>query len=94
MCRASEIEDEAGKDMTPFRAWCDNSGFWSDFGYDGLSLVFDVPLVALQKLPKQEGERCFACWPTWLTLQMIHCTCECRRWQHGRQSSAWLFCST
>ncbi len=45
------IRDEARKDLTPFQAWRDNNGFWSDFGYDGLSLVFDVPLADLQKLP-------------------------------------------
>ena len=44
------IRDEARKDLTPFQAWRDNHGFWSDFGYDGLSLVFDVPLADLQKL--------------------------------------------
>jgi len=46
------IRDEARKDLTPFQAWRDNHGFWSDFGYDGLSLVFDVPLAALQTLPE------------------------------------------
>ena len=52
MCRNPEIGDGVGKDLTPFQAWRDNSGFWSDFGYDGLSLVFDVPLTDLQKLPE------------------------------------------
>jgi hypothetical protein len=50
MCRNSEIGDRVGNDQTPFQAWRDNNGFWSDFGYDGLSLVFDVPLTDLQKL--------------------------------------------
>ncbi len=45
-----EIGDGVEKDLTPFRAWRDNSAFWSDFGYDGLSLVFDVPLTDLQQL--------------------------------------------
>ncbi len=39
-----------GKDLTPFHAWCEDNGFWSDFGYDGTSLVFGVPLTDLQKL--------------------------------------------
>ena len=47
-----EIGDGVEKDLTPFRVWRDNSGFWSDFGYDGLSLVFDVPLTDLQQLPE------------------------------------------
>jgi hypothetical protein len=52
MLSNSEIGDGAGKDLTPFQAWRDNNGFWSNFGYDGLSLVFDVPLAALQTLPE------------------------------------------
>ena len=52
MCSDPEIGDGVGQDLTPFRVWRDNSGFWSDFGYDGLSLVFDVPLAALQTLPE------------------------------------------
>lgn len=47
-----EIGDKVEKDLTPFQVWRDNSGFWSDFGYDGLSLVFDVPLADLQRLPE------------------------------------------
>ena len=52
MLSNSEIGDGAGKDLIPFQAWRDNNGFWSDFGYDGLSLVLDVPLAALQTLPE------------------------------------------
>jgi len=59
MLSNSEIGDGAGKGLTPFQAWCDNSEFWSDFGYDGLSLVFDVPLVALQKLPEAKKRALF-----------------------------------
>ena len=47
-----EIGDGVEKDLTPFGVWRDYSGFWSDFGYDGLSLVFDVPLADLQQLPE------------------------------------------
>jgi len=52
MLSNSEIGDRAGKDLTLFQAWRDNNEFWSDFGYDGLSLVFGVPLTDLQKLPE------------------------------------------
>ena len=30
------------------------SEFWSSCGYDGLSVVFDVPLDALQSLPEDQ----------------------------------------
>ncbi len=50
MRRNPEIGDGVDQGQTPFQAWRDNSGFWSDFGYDGLSLVFGVPLPDLQKL--------------------------------------------
>ena len=52
MLSNSDIGDRVGKDLIPFQARRDNNGFWSDFGYDGLSLVFDVPLAALQTLPE------------------------------------------
>ena len=54
-----EIGDGVEKAPTPFWVWRDNSEFWSDFGYDGLSLVFDVPLVALQKLPEAKRQALF-----------------------------------
>jgi len=59
MLSNSEIGDRAGKDLTLFQAWRDNNGLWSDFGYDGLSLVFDVPLVALQNLPEAKRRALF-----------------------------------
>jgi hypothetical protein len=39
---------------TLFQAWYNDGGFWSDFGYDGLSVIFDVPLDTLQSLPDQQ----------------------------------------
>jgi hypothetical protein len=50
MLSNSETRDGAGRDLPTFQAWRDNNGFWSDFGYDGLSLVFGVQLADLQKL--------------------------------------------
>ena len=38
-----------------FRDILDQSGFWSCCGYDGLSIVFDVPLEAVQSL--SEGQK-------------------------------------
>ena len=38
-----------------FQTWYGDGGFWSDFGYDGLSVVFDVQLDALQTL--SEGQK-------------------------------------
>ena len=52
MLSNSEIGDGGGKNLKPFQAWRDNNGFWSDFGYDGLSLVFVAPLISLQTLPE------------------------------------------
>jgi hypothetical protein len=43
---------EAGRDLTAFQTWREDGGFWSTFGYDGLSLVFDVPLTEVQELPE------------------------------------------
>jgi len=51
MLSNSETRDGARRDLPAFQAWRDNNEFWSDFGYDGLSLVFGVPLADLQKLP-------------------------------------------
>ena len=52
MLSNSETKDGARRDLPTFQAWRDNNEFWSDFGYNGLSLVFDVPLAALQTLPE------------------------------------------
>ena len=52
MLNNPEMDKEVGKDLTAFQTWRDDNGFWSDFGYDGLSLVFDVPLTDLQTLPE------------------------------------------
>ena len=54
MLNHSEIRDGASQDPTPFQVWCDNSEFWSDFGYDGLSLVFGVPLDTFRGLPEAQ----------------------------------------
>ncbi len=50
----SEIGEGASQEPTPFQVWRDNSEFWSDFGYDGLSLVFGVPLDTLRGLPEEK----------------------------------------
>ncbi len=54
MLNHSEVSDGASQDRTPFQVWRDNSEFWSDFGYDGLSLVFGVPLDTLRGLPEEK----------------------------------------
>lgn len=46
----SEISNGEDQDQTPFRVWRESSGFWSNFGYDGLSIVFDVPLEDIHVL--------------------------------------------
>ncbi len=40
------------QDSTFFQTWRGNNSFWSDCGYDGLSVVLDVPLASLQALPE------------------------------------------
>ena len=37
-----------------FRDILAQSGFWSCCGYDGLSIVFDVPLEAVQSLSEEQ----------------------------------------
>jgi hypothetical protein len=37
-----------------FQQVCDNNGFWSCCGYDGLAVVFDLPLESLQSLPDDQ----------------------------------------
>ena len=49
--------DPNSQPRTPsdFRDILAQSGFWSCCGYDGLSIVFDVPLEAVQSL--SEGQK-------------------------------------
>ncbi len=44
---------------TSFQTWRQNSGFWSACGYDGLSVVFDVPLDSLHALPETKKQALF-----------------------------------
>ncbi len=62
MQKNHECGGEAGPTRTPCLAWRNQSEFWSDFGGDGLSVVFDVPLVSLQALGAQPAEHCLAVW--------------------------------
>ncbi len=52
--KQSEHRTNQGVEARWFQAWYSDGGFWSDFGYDGLSVVFDVPLDALQTLPEEQ----------------------------------------
>ncbi len=51
--------EKAGPALTSYLAWRDQSEFWSDFGYDGLSVVFDVPLDSLHALPEAKKRALF-----------------------------------
>jgi hypothetical protein len=42
------------KTPSDFRDILAQSGFWSCCGYDGLSIVFDVPLEAVQSLSEEQ----------------------------------------
>jgi hypothetical protein len=46
--------DQTRPDRTYFREIYENSGFWSSCGYDGLAMVFDLPLENFQALPEDQ----------------------------------------
>ena len=50
-----DSSSQPGRTPAYFRNLFAHSGFWSSCGFDGLSLVFDVPLEAVQSLP--EGQK-------------------------------------
>jgi hypothetical protein len=41
-------------DRTHFREVYENRGFWSSCGYDGLAVVFDLPLENFQSVPDDQ----------------------------------------
>lgn len=43
-------KSEAKGTLDFYRGAVENGGFWSCFGYDGLAVVFDLPLESVQAL--------------------------------------------
>jgi hypothetical protein len=47
-------KDQDHGNTADFKAIYEHSGFWSSYGYDGLSVVFDVPLEAVRTLSEPQ----------------------------------------
>jgi len=50
-----DARNQPGRTRSYFKHMLAHSGFWSSCGFEGLSLVFDVPLEAVQSL--SEGQK-------------------------------------